>query len=46
MIASDLVFFNSKCLIRKLEFDHIDSPRKLRLESIKKNPAAPVYLLK
>jgi len=32
MITSDVVFFNSKCLIRKLEFDRIDSPEKLRLE--------------
>ena len=29
MIASDIVFFNSKW---KLEFDRIDSPEKLRLE--------------
>jgi len=45
MIASDLVFFNSKCLIRKFEFDHIDSPQKLRLESVKKSPVAPAHLL-
>ena len=33
MIASDITFFfNSKCFIRKLEFDRIDSPENLRLE--------------
>ena len=32
MTASDIVFFNSKCFIRKLGFDRIDSPEKLRLE--------------
>ena len=35
MIASDIVFFNAKCFIRKLEFDRIDSPEKLRLTGIK-----------
>ena len=35
MIASDIVFFNAKCFIRKLEFDRIDSPEKLRLARIK-----------
>ena len=33
MIASDIVFFfNSKCFLRKFEFDRIDSPENLRLE--------------
>ena len=35
MIASDIVFFNAKCFTRKLEFDRIDSPEKLRLAGIK-----------